>query len=199
MKTIAQELEDVMRSKSQDGSIYIKDLIAYFGDRSLIFIIAVLSLPIALPFTPPGINTIFAVVCLILILRWMIGSKNFKLPNWVEDKKIPFSPDGKFFIGMKKLLNWIEFVVKARNERLISSKFSRLILGFGLLSSSTVMLIPLPIINSASSLLVLLISVSILSKDGRIAIIAAVIGILLLLVTVGIVAFGVWFGQSYFK
>ena len=199
MKTIAQELEEIIRRESRDGSVYIKDFRTHFGHRSLIFIIAVLALPIALPFTPPGINTLFAIICLILIVNWMLNKQDFKLPNWIESKKIPFSPDGKFFEAMKKLLSWVEVVIKPRNPGLIDSKVSKIILGLGLLSSATVMLIPLPIINSVSSLVVLLISVAILSKDGKIAIASAIAGICLLLLSVGIVSYGVWLGQSYFK
>jgi len=173
-----------------------------FGEvprSSLIFIIAILSLPIALPFTPPGINTPFAVVCLILIVNWMRNKPDFAFPKWIASKKIPFSPDGKFFEAMTKLLGWLEKIIKPRNETLISNKFSRFILGLGLLCSTTVMLIPLPVINSVSSLLVLLTSYSIISKDGKMAMISAVGGILLLLASVSIIAYGFYFGISFFK
>jgi hypothetical protein len=199
MKSIVQELEYIIENESKDGVIFLKDFTSHFGDRSLAFIIALLALPIALPFTPPGINTPFALVCLILIVSWMLNRKDFKLPKWIEDKKLPFSPDGKFFSAMKKLLSWLEVLIKPRNPQIIDSKFGRFVLGLGLLSSATVMLIPLPVINSISSLIVLLTSVAIVSKDGKIGLLSAVAGILLLLSSIGIIVYGVWIGQSFFK
>ena len=199
MKSITQELEYIIENESKDGEIYLKDFVTHFGDRSLVFIIAILALPIALPFTPPGINTPFAVICIILILNWMRDKKDFKLPKSIESKKLPFKPDGKFFAAMKKLLSWIELVIKPRGAKILESKVLKFVLGFGLLSSAIVMLIPLPVINSLSSLLVLLISISIVSKDGLMAFISAIGGILLLLTSVGIVSYGLYIGQSFFK
>jgi hypothetical protein len=199
MKTITQELEYIIQKESKDGFVYLADFVTHFGDRSLVFIIAILALPIALPFTPPGINTPFAVICIILILNWTLGKKDFRLPKSIENKKIPFKPDGKFFAAMKKLLSWIELVIKPRAHQLIESKILKFILGLGLLSSAIVMLIPLPVINSLSSLLVLLISISIVSKDGLMAFISAIGGILLLVASVGIVSYGLYIGQSFFK
>lgn len=199
MKSITQELEEIIQKESKDGYVYLGDFVTHFGDRSLVFIIAILALPIALPFTPPGINTPFAVICIILILNWMIDKKDFKLPKWLENKKVPFKPDGKFFAAMKKMLRWIEYIIKPRNEKVIESKVLRFVLGFGLLSSAIVMLIPLPVINSVSSLLVLLIAISIVSKDGLLALISAIGGILLLISSIGIVSYGLYIGQSFFK
>jgi len=199
MKSITQELEEIIQKESKDGYVNLEDFVTHFGDRSLVFIILILALPIALPFTPPGINTPFAVICIILILNWMDGKTDFKLPKWLENKKIPFKPDGKFFTAMKKMLSWIEYIIKPRHVKVIESKFLRLALGLGLLSSAIVMLIPLPVINSVSSLLVLLISISIVSKDGLMALVSAIGGILLLLTSVGIVSYGLYIGQSFFK
>jgi hypothetical protein len=199
MKSITQELEEIIQKESKDGQIYLKDFVTHFGDRSLVFIIAILALPIALPFTPPGINTPFAVICIILILNWMIDKKDFKLPKWLESKKVPFKPDGKFFAAMKKMLSWIEYIIKPRGAQILESKVLKFVLGLGLLSSAIVMLIPLPVINSVSSLLVLLISISIVSKDGVLAFISAIGGILLLATSVGIVSYGLYIGQSFFK
>jgi hypothetical protein len=128
----------------------------------------------------------------------MRNKPNFKLPKWIETKKIPFSPDGRFFEAMKKLLSWIEKIIKPRGEFLINSNLPRFILGLGLLSSSIVMLIPLPIINSVSSLLVLLISYAIISKDGKIAMFSAIAGILLLATSLSIVGYGIYFGRNFF-
>ena len=197
--TISQELEYIIRKESQDKEVYLRDFTTHFGDRSLVFIITILALPIALPFTPPGVNTPFAVVCIILIINWMRNKRDFKLPKWIESKRIPFSPDGRFFEAMKKLLNWIEKIIKPRNENLIDSTIPRFVLGLGLLSSSLVMLIPLPVINSLSSLFVLLISYAIISKDCKIAFASALGGILLLLASVAIVGYGLYIGQSFFN
>jgi hypothetical protein len=197
--SLSKELEAIIRKESEHKKVYIQDFIDHFGSRSLIFIIAILTLPIALPFTPPGVNTPFAVVCLILIISWMQNKPDFKLPRWISSREIPFSPDGRFFKAMKSLLGLLEKIIKPRNESLINNKFSRLILGVGLLSSTIVMLIPLPIINSLSSLIVLLTAYAIISKDGLIAMLSAISGIFLLLTGLAIIAYGLYFGISFFK
>ena len=199
MFKMSQEIQEILTKESGKGTIYLSDFTKHFGSRSVAFIIALLALPIALPFTPPGINTPFAVACILLSFNLILNKKEFKLPDFIEKRKLPFKPDGKFFSAMTKMLNWIEKIIKPRMAWVVESRLSLPLLGLGLLCASIVMLIPLPIINSLSSLIVLLIALGILSKDGLVALVSSVSGVLLLLVSLGIIIYGVWLGQSFFS
>lgn len=197
--TISQELESILKKETSDNIVRMKDFTNHFGSRSVAFIIALLALPIALPFTPPGVNTPFAVVCIILAINIMMNKKNLELPHWIADKQIPFRADGRFFDAMTQMLKWVEKLVKPRISWVTDSKYSQPVLGFGVLCASIVMLIPLPIINSLSSVLVLLIAVGIVSKDGIVSIISTIAGILLLVVAIAVIVYGLYIGQSFFK
>lgn len=199
MLTISQELETVIKKASSKGIIYISDFTSHFGSRSVAFIIALLALPISLPFTPPGINTPFAVICILLSFNLILDKKEFHLPKFIEKKALPFKPDGKFFKAMTKLLTWIELILKPRLLWVTQSHLSQRLLGLGLLCASIVMLIPLPVINSVSSLIVLLVALGIVSKDGFVSLVSAVSGALLLFGSIAIIIYGVYIGQSFFK
>lgn len=196
---ISDEIKEIIRKQTSDGVLTVQDFVSYFGTRSIAFIVVLLSLPIALPFTPPGLNTPFAIVCVILSVNYILNKKELKLPKFVVDRKIPFKPDGKFFGAMDKMLRTIELAIKPRFNWATESRFSKLFLGLGMLSASIIMIIPLPIINSLSSLLVLLTAVSIVAKDGLIASFASIISILLLAFSIGIIIYGIVFGINFLK
>jgi hypothetical protein len=182
--TLSQEIQHIIKSTSENGVLILKDFTRYFGTRSSAFLLALLTLPISLPFTPPGLNTPFGVVCIILSINLIFNKKDLILPAWIENQKIPFKPDGRFFNSMTKMLEKIELIIKPRLISLTESKYAQPLFGLGALCSSIVMLLPLPIINSVSSLIVLLISVGIITKDGFIALVSAFAGIILMLVAI---------------
>ncbi len=198
MNKISEELTLIIKKKSAEGQIYLSDFTQHFGDRSIAFIIALLALPISLPFTPPGINTPFALICIILAINFGLNKKDFKLPKFIESQKLPFKPDGKFFNAMTKLLSWAEIIIKPRLGWVTDSVLSKPLLALGLICASTVMLIPLPVINSVSSLIVLLIALGIVSKDGLVALVFSLAGLLLLLGSIAVIIYGIVIGQSFF-
>jgi hypothetical protein len=198
MNKISEDLTLIIQKKSAIGHVSLSDFTDHFGNRSIAFIISLLALPIALPFTPPGINTPFAVACIILAFNFGLNKQDFSLPKFIASKKLPFKPDGGFFKAMTKLLTMVEIFIKPRLSWVTESKFSKPLLAVGLICASVVMLIPLPIINSVSSLIVLLIALGIVSKDGLMALTSSVLGFLLLATSVGLIIYGIIIGQSFF-
>jgi hypothetical protein len=198
MLKVSQEIQEIIQKESADGVVRISDFTTHFGYRSSAVIIALLALPIALPFTPPGINTPFAIACIFLSFSLILNKEEFRLPNFINNRKLPFKPDGGFFKAMTKLLGWVELVIKPRLGWVTNSKFSKPLLGLGILAASIVMIIPLPIINSLSSLIVLMVALGIVTKDGLVSLLSAIAGFLLLLSSIAIVVYGVYIGQSFF-
>jgi hypothetical protein len=197
--TLSEEIILIISDQNRVGNLKIKDFVIHFGKRSSAFLIVLLSLPIALPFTPPGINTPFALICIFLGFDIMINKKELTLPNWITDRTVPFHADGKFFNAMDTLLKKIEKIVKLRCTSIFDSTYARFFFGCGIICTSIVMLLPLPIINSVSSLIVLLIGVGLIAKDGLIATISNIVGILLLIISLGLVVYSFHFGISLFK
>ncbi len=197
--TLSEEIKLIITNQTKTEKLKLGDFVSHFGKRSSSFLIVLLSLPIALPFTPPGINTPFAVICIILGFDIILNKKELILPKWVSNISVPFHPDGKFFTSMDKLLKKIETIVKPRWSSIIDNKYSKVFFGVGIICASIVMLLPLPVINSLSSLIVLLIGVGLITKDGVVATIANILGILLLVIALGLIMYGLYFGVSFFK
>lgn len=198
MKSVSNDLKEILEKKSSEETLYLSDFTNHFGSRSATFIIALLALPIALPFTPPGINTPFAIACILLCFSYILNQKNYKLPGFIENRKVPFKPDGGFFKAMSKLLIWSEVVIKPRWGKIIDFKFSNVFLGLGMMSAAIVMIIPLPIINSVSSFIVLMVALGIVAKDGLIATLFSLSGYLLLILSIGLIVYGFIIGESFF-
>jgi hypothetical protein len=192
----SQDLEAIIKQTSEKGVILISDFTEYFGTRSTAFMLALLTLPIALPFTPPGVNTPFGVVCIFLAINMIFSKKELKLPNWILTKKVPFKPEGKFFAAMTKLLVKIEHIVKPRMGFVDTNIVLNKVIRVGILCSSIVMVLPIPVVNSVSSLIVLMASIGIITKDGLVSLVAGICGIVLLLVSIGIIIYGVQTGVS---
>lgn len=195
--TISEEIKTILTNQSTAGQLKIKDFTEHFGARSSAFIIILLTLPIALPFTPPGLNTPFALVCVFLAFDIIFHREHSNVPKWLENRTLPFSPDGKFFAAMTKMLEWIEKIIRPRLEWVTTSKLVRTFLGIGILCASIVMIIPMSGINSISSLLVLLVAVGIVTKDGFVALAAAVCSVVLLIATIALIAALFYYGINF--
>jgi hypothetical protein len=197
--TLSEEIQTILKQESQKGKITIRDFMKHFGRRSNAFLMVLLTLPIALPFTPPGLNTPFAAVCILLSVNLIFNAQEPKLPAKLMDWVIPFRPDGKFFESMTKMLRWIEALVKPRLGWVVESRLSMPLLGLGALLSSIVMLLPLPVVNSLSSLIVVLIGMGIITKDGLLALASTLAGLLLFLAATGVTIYALYFGLSFVR
>lgn len=159
----------------------IGSILHTFGAGSFGFLIVLLALPVALPFTPPGVSTPFGVLILIISIQMLIGRKDLWMPKFITRRKVKFG-ESKF---VDKMASWLQFFEKITNKRQtwMFRGPAYLILISSLIASSLVLvLLPLPVINTLASGVCMVIGLALLEEDGMMAF----AGIVASLIMVGI-------------
>jgi hypothetical protein len=164
------------------------------GDKGFGLLLAVLSLPSALPLPATGYSTPFGILFVLLGLQLIAGRNTPWLPERALKVEIPKSIVGKVFSVGGKLLSLSERLIRPR-MRWISQTGGHRLLGFIVVFMASLMILPIPMTNTFPAGVIFLIGVSLSEDDGLAAIIAFIGGlisaffyfyVIYLLLTVGI-------------
>jgi hypothetical protein len=175
---------------SGDGELTVEEVLERSEHRGFGFLLVILSLPVAVPFTPPGVSVPFGVLIGMLACQMIARRSQPWFPRWVMRRKIK-TGDNRFMRTMKRWAEFFERYLRPRATWVYSDWFFRWFLGPVLLLSAVTMMLPFPGTNSVCSLAVLLIALGLLEDDGVFGLagaLASVVGILVAAVFVAMVA-----------
>jgi hypothetical protein len=165
--------------KSADGEyISLGKIMHELKDEGLIFLLAVISFPIAIPIpTPPGLTTVFGVPLCFLAAQMIYRIDSLWLPKWIAKKKIKVSMFYKFIQKAEPKLNKISKLFKPRYPRFTTLRFERVV---GVIAFICGVSIALPIIggNAIPSAGIFVMSLGLLYRDGLAVLIGVLISIL---------------------
>ena len=158
---LSENLKSVFEEVGEEFTI--GDIVSRVEGRSFALLFILLSLPIALPFTPPGFTVPFGSVLVILACQLIAGRKTPWLPQRVLVRKIRAGKTARMIHALPRFL--------ARFERFLSPRWSWVylrpsVLGIGVLIASVAMMVPLPVTNTICSVSVLLIGLGMIAEDG---------------------------------
>ncbi len=171
--------EDILKKYAE------KDFFYLFG-----FLLVLFSFPIVLPIPSPGYGTFFGIIIIFITVAAMLSSSSIqiisKIPQKIKKKKV-----GKIFIKFisisSKIINKIDFFIKPRfnkiyNLLVIKLKYfiCFLIIIQGIMLS---LLVPLPFSNTIPAIIILILGLGIMNKDGLSVLIGTIMGILLILIS----------------
>jgi len=163
------------------------------GDKGFGLLLAILSLPSALPVPAPGYSTPFGILLGLLGVQMVALKPRPWLPERALKKEVSKDFAGKVFGAATKFLRLTERLIRPRMQW-INLRGGRLFLGCIVIAMSCLMILPIPLTNTAPAMVVFLVGVSLSEDDGLAALAASVAGILAaafyayviyLLVTVG--------------
>lgn len=160
---LSENLESVFLSES--GEITIREILDRSEHRGFAFLLVIFTLPIALPFTPPGFSTVFAVLVALLAVQMMAKRQQPWFPGWVMTRKVK-TGDSRFVRAMHKWAAFFERFLRPRMAWLYSPFMFRILLGPVILLAAAAMSLPFPGTNSAPALAVSLIALGMLEEDG---------------------------------
>ena len=174
---LAEELKKLLaRGRSPDG-VTLGEVFERIGDRGFGLLILVLSLPSALPVPAPGYSTPFGMLLAILALQMMAGRRTPWLPRRAAGIKLRghFVESMLTFLG--KFFGKAEFLIKPR-LRWVNSHGGLFSLGALVLIMAGLMILPIPLTNTAPAFVIFLIGVGLSEEDGAFCLLAAVLGVL---------------------
>lgn len=208
-RRLSTDLEELLRRHSTSG-FTLREVVGTFAERGYGLLLVLLALPSAMPVPAPGYSTPFGVVLFLIGGQILLGRTTPWLPGWAMDRRI--SPE----IGSKMLRFGIgtfarlEGLIRTR-QRVVDGLKSRfrilarlgdwirpasdwsfrrgghLVCGGAVLVLAGLMILPLPLTNTAPAGVVFLIGVGMLEKDGPL--LAFSIGLTCLAVLLYVAAF----------
>lgn len=160
-----------------------KDLLDKIDEKSFGLLLVILALPAALPFTPPGISTPFALV--LLPLGWQLLQNKDKpwFPQKIAELEIDTTKNPKFARLLLLSAKWLEKLFYARWLWFFKYPSVKRLLGLAVVINALILTLPFPITNTPPSVAILLIGLGLLSEDG----LAAILGLLCTILAIVVV------------
>jgi len=174
-------LRDV--SLQEAPTVSIGELMERFGGRALGALLLVFGLVCILPL-PPGSTTIFGAPLLLLAPQLLIGARAPWLPRKVRERAIATADLRR---GLPRVLPWLERVEAVSRPRLhfFFGPVGQRVIGLICTLLALVLILPIPLGNMLPAAAVTVLSLSLVQKDGALALFgyslaAASIGVLVL-------------------
>jgi hypothetical protein len=154
---------------SKEKPITFASLVLFLGDQSHGFLTLFLILPFVLPLSIPGMSVPFGIVISTVMGAWILDRPPW-LPKFLRHRPVSHSVVTKICGYGQRIFSKIEFLVRPRLEFFIDLKFVRLIIALVIIAAALFLALPLPPgTNFLPSLIIFLLSLSILERDGLIA------------------------------
>jgi hypothetical protein len=182
-------LHNAVRAKNKDR-ITIDELKISLHERGFGIMLIIFTLPVSIPMPYiPGSTTILSIPLFFLTLQMVLGYEFPWLPKWLSKKSVKREFLTKIILKSSPILKKIESVLRPRYLAFSGHTASRII---GLLSFafSLSIALPLPFTNFVPGVGILVMSFGLLSRDGLVVILGAIMGLCGLTFTVAMILFG---------
>jgi hypothetical protein len=164
------------KEENSDAGVTLGEVFSRIGDRGFGLLLLVLSLPSALPIPAPGYSTPFGILLFILALQMIFGRRT----PWLPARAAGMRLKGKFVEAMlsflEKFFGKVEFLIKPR-LRWVGSRGGLVFLGLLVLIMAGLMILPIPLTNTAPAFVIFLIGTGLSEEDGVFCLLAAVLGV----------------------
>ncbi|RKX35450.1 MAG: exopolysaccharide biosynthesis protein [Verrucomicrobia bacterium] len=157
-------------------AISLGEILDRVGPKGFGLLLMVLSLPSALPIPAAGYSTPFGVIFVFLGVQMLTGRREPWLPGWARRLTFKASLAEKMIQGAAKAFSFLEHLVKPRLEW-VAGRSGMAIMSLLVMTMACLMILPIPLTNTAPAGVIFLIGVSICERDGLFAIAATALGV----------------------
>jgi hypothetical protein len=188
----SQSLKNILlelKNSANTDSVRIGTLIQRLESKGFGVLLAILSLPSALPIPAPGYSTPFGIAICLLALQMFFGRQAVWLPTTLTNFKIKSKTLIQMLTAATKLLIKIEVYIRPRWQLSQKQWFIRLVaLNIGVLAC--LMIMPIPMTNTLPAMIIFLCAVAISENDGLICAVSIGLGMLAIAFYVSLIALG---------
>ena len=153
-----------------DGHITLRQVLDQLEVRSFGILLAILSLPSALPVPAPGYSVPFGIALIFLGIQMVLDRDYPWFPERLLARQIAVKKDSKLVGSMIKFSAFFERFIKPRLNFVYGTHGFRRLLGAVVLICGMSMCVPVPLTNTAPALGIFLIGLGSLEEDGLIGI-----------------------------
>ncbi len=171
-----------------DGST-VGDLLSSVKDQGFGLLFVILSIPVAIPVTPPGLSVPFGILVIGLAIQLYLGKETPWVPAWIARRPLKSKPDSKFVRFMVGFVRFFEKFTSPRWSHLFNRRVYFTVIGPIILFAGIMMLVPLPGASWLPSTGVFLIGMGMIERDGKFVMTGNIVGLVGSLITLaGVVA-----------
>jgi hypothetical protein len=172
-------------SERQGEMVSVGEINAALGERAFGIVMLLFALPNCIPF-PPGVNSIFGMPLLFCAAQLVKGRGVPWQPQFVANRSLQRAT---LINGIEKIKPQLAKIEKFCCPRLtfIVSDLGERLLGLAVCFFSLCIIVPLPFTNMIPAIGSALIAISLIERDGVLAIIGVLIGTIGTIITIGIV------------
>jgi hypothetical protein len=149
-------------------TVTLREVMSLLHGRGYVLLVMLLALPFSTPIPLPGLSTPFGLVILLIGVRLALGAKPW-LPQRLLDTRLPPKFFAKVFAATRKILTWLERLLRPRMLGLTASPRLLQAHAVPIVLCALMLLLPLPVpfSNTLPAWGVILTSAGLLERDGR--------------------------------
>ncbi|MFP4166861.1 MAG: exopolysaccharide biosynthesis protein [Opitutales bacterium] len=183
--SLAEALEQLLRKEGTEGAS-VGGVVLAVREKGFGLVLLILSLPSALPVPAPGYSTPFGIVIALIALQMLVGRHSIWLP--AQLRRIPISAEAtdKMVRAASRILPRIERLIRPRHHW-IRARAGRIALALVVVLMAVLMILPIPLTNTAPAFVVFLLGVGLAEEDGLLTLLAFAAGCFAILLYAGII------------
>lgn len=182
---LGETLKQLLQTDDERG-LSIREITSAVGEKGFGLVLIILSLPSALPVPAPGYSTPFGIVIALIALQMMSARQAVWLPQKLGNIRIKPKLANTMLGSASKFLNMIERYIRPR-QQWIRSRAGQATLAVIILTMACLMILPIPLTNSAPAMVIFMIGVGLSEEDGLLALGAFAVGCCAVLLYAGII------------
>lgn len=168
--TLASVTLQNIGEKDPAGKTKMAELIKDFRENGILLALIFFALPLAIPLPyPPGFTTIMGVPLIILSWQMIMGSKQVKLPNKLNNYEMKNTTLRTISSKIVPIIISVERYVKPRFS-FARSVYCEQFIGFISLIAAISVALPLPLTNAVPALGIAIMALGLLNRDGLVII-----------------------------
>lgn len=160
----------------KEERVTVGDLVSAMEQRGHGMAMLVLSLPMLLPITPPGVSAVVGLPTAFVALQLVLQRRHVWLPGFVRRRSIE---TGKFRNVLEKTASYVAGAEKLLKSRLgvLTEGIAESLIGATALLIALLLILPIPFSNIPLGLAIALLAMGLIARDGVAVLLGSAIGI----------------------
>ena len=160
----------------KDERVTVGDLVDAMEQRGHGMAMLVLSLPMLLPITPPGVSAVVGLPTVFVAMQLILRQLHVWLPGFLRRRSIVTE---KFRTMIGKTVPYVARVEKLLKPRLsfLTESIAEAVIGVAVLFFALLLVLPIPFTNIPLGLAIALLSMGLITRDGIAMLIGSTIGV----------------------
>jgi len=191
---LSTELRELLAGAGDNG-LSIAELMDKLRDRGFGLVLVFLSLPSALPVPAPGYSTPFGIALILLTVQMLFGRKTPWLPRFILKRRIGPKLAKSMIGAAAAFFAKVEWLIKPRLA-FFSGSFGEKMGAVIIIIMAALMTLPIPFTNTFPAMVIFVIGVALIERDGLLMLFSLVLGVLAVALYAVVVYVFIYFGTE---